>query len=1413
MLAETDYRGAGDLPLEFVRYYNSAGIHSRVGAARDTTVLGQFWHHTYQRQISVEAATTPQITIAYAIRPDGEFRRFTQSGTNWVAATDSPERLSQLNDNQGVQIGWMYAMADDAVEIYDVNGKLLSVTNRSGRMQSLTYSTASTPPSIAPVPGLLIQVTDDFGRSLQLLYNTDSSLSHMIDPAGNAYGYRYDTTAQFAYVDYPSSGTRQYPNNENDHAGKYGIHEPGLVTGIIDENQQRYATYEYQAWGGVMGVSTASWHGSANADKVTLTYSSYTGATSYTSVTDALGNLKTINFITINGNLKDAGVSQCRAAGCPASITTNITYDTAGYLKSKKDFNGVVTNYTYDDTRGLEMQRIEASGKPSQRTVKFVWNTSFRVPDLRSVVNSSGVIEALTKWSYNPRGQALSRCVIDPAVGSASGYTCGSSTNAPTGVRQSTYTYCEQADISAGTCPLIGLVTSANGPRQTTGTGMGGLDDTITYVYYPTDDATCASNGACPHRHGDLWKVTNALGQITEYVTYDKNGRVTRMKDANGTYTDMVYHPRGWLTDRIVYANATGTAGAGDATMHIDYDAVGNVTKVTQPDGAFLAYAYDDAHRLTKISDNLNNAIDYCPGGVGNAECLDAAGNRKVEQVRDPSGNIKRSLHRVYNQLSQLTQVLNAASLPVERSDALNSTIGGLAIKDGYDPNGNRVLSQDGLNVKTEQDYDPLNRLKTTIQNLGGADLATKNTTTGYVYDTRDNLRTVVDPDSLSTTYDYDGLNNLTGLHSPDTGFSQYTPDAAGNRISQTDNRGQVSTYTYDALNRLTAIAYVGASALNVGYAYDQADGTTGCTGSFPQGRLTTMTDASGSTTYCYDRHGNVTRKTQLTGSTALATQYTYNVADRLATMTYPSGAIVTYGRDVLGRVQTVDWQANAGASAISLVGGATYYPFGPLNTLTFGNGRMQSRTYDQDYAIDSIAGTPSDALTLELAVDVMGNIINASGTLSPTMPDRGYLYDPLYRLTAAQTGALPPGPLETYTYDKTGDRMSAALNGGAAQTYAYTPLTHHLASVGGTARTYDLNGNTQTGTATGLTLGYDARNRLSTAVQGNASAAYGYNGRGERVSKQYQPPLGQLTLTPYAYDEAGRLLGDYATATTEYIYLDSIPVAVIKAGVPYYIETDHLGTPRQVIDRTRNVAVWKWDSLASTFGTNAPEQDPDGDSAQFVMNLRFPGQYFDAETGLDYNYFRDYEPGTGRYVESDPIGLRGGVNTYTYARSNPLRAIDYRGLSVRWTGSQWSVGATAAFGGQLSFYELVSECKCNKKYRVRGYASFLTIGGGAELGTSQIGDLGGSGDSLNMEDPAADCPDADAPNGAAWYGGISIVPIGGGTLLQTWGLGRLRSHELVSGPSIGLDLSIVATVVGASYVYDVQPIECCSGK
>lgn len=172
----------------------------------------------------------------------------------------------------------------------------------------------------------------------------------------------------------------------------------------------------------------------------------------------------------------------------------------------------------------------------------------------------------------------------------------------------------------------------------------------------------------------------------------------------------------------------------------------------------------------------------------------------------------------------------------------------------------------------------------------------------------------------------------------------------------------------------------------------------------------------------------------------------------------------------------------------------------------------------------------------------------------------------------------------------------------------------------------------------------------------------------------------------------SGRLVGEYdqtGALIQEIVWLNDVPVASIRTdqsggavGV-FYIHTDHLNAPSKITRPSDNAVIWRWDH--DPYGNGVPNQDPDGNGLQLAMNLRFPGQYADQETGLFYNYFRDYDPATGRYVQSDPIGLDGGINTYAYVESDPINDVDPFGLkrgggaataekySGKYCGSGWS--------------------------------------------------------------------------------------------------------------------------------------------
>jgi RHS repeat-associated protein len=311
-------------------------------------------------------------------------------------------------------------------------------------------------------------------------------------------------------------------------------------------------------------------------------------------------------------------------------------------------------------------------------------------------------------------------------------------------------------------------------------------------------------------------------------------------------------------------------------------------------------------------------------------------------------------------------------------------------------------------------------------------------------------------------------------------------------------------------------------------------------------------------------------------------------------------------------------------------------------------------RTYDEDGNLDQLDSAGLRTYAQDDAFRITGITDTVSSALSWTLG-----YDSLDRLTSASR----TGQSQSFTYDANGNRLTQG--GSSSSTYTVSSTSNRLSSISGAlTRTYgyDAAGNTTSYGA--FTFGYSDAGRL-TSVSGSATASYQHNALGQRVKKTVSG-----SSTYFVYDEAGHLIGEYdgsGNLIQETVWLGDIPVATLRPNGGsisiFYIHTDHLSTPRRISRPSDNVIVWRWDS--DPFGTDAANQDPDGDSTAFAYQLRFPGQYFDAETGLSYNYFRNYDPAIGRYVESDPIGLAAGPNTYAYVESRPLATIDPFGLQA----------------------------------------------------------------------------------------------------------------------------------------------------
>ena len=381
--------------------------------------------------------------------------------------------------------------------------------------------------------------------------------------------------------------------------------------------------------------------------------------------------------------------------------------------------------------------------------------------------------------------------------------------------------------------------------------------------------------------------------------------------------------------------------------------------------------------------------------------------------------------------------------------------------------------------------------------------------------------------------------------------------------------------------------------------------------------------------------------------------------------MTYPDGSGLRIVRDAQARPSELRVMLANGQAKV-LLSAATYYPFGPVRRWTFGNGRILRRVLNENYQPDAIEDSAPGGISEGYTYDAAGNLesLRKADQLLPER--RAYRYDGLNRLTHVRDGSN--APLNEYAYDATGNR-TRRTDGGTATPYSYAPARHHLTGIGVQGRQYDDVGNaTRIASATTVLreFDYDDANRMRLVKRdGKLAMSYLYNGKGERVYK-----AGSGIAVTTLYDEAGRWIGDYdanGQPIQQAVWLDDLPVGLlVGAGANqklYYIEADALGTPRVVIDPDRNVAVWRWDLAGEAFGDSIPVEDADGDGVAFVFDMRFPGQRYDSASGLNYNYFRDYDPGTGRYSQSDPIGILGGLATYAYAYGNPIGMLDIFGL------------------------------------------------------------------------------------------------------------------------------------------------------
>ena len=750
-------------------------------------------------------------------------------------------------------------------------------------------------------------------------------------------------------------------------------------------------------------------------------------------------------------------------------------------------------------------------------------------------------------------------------------------------------------------------------PRTTSYTyTTAGLVETINGPRKDVTDVTTYQYDA----NNDLKKIINPLVQVTEIIARDPRGYPTTVRDANGIDTQLEYNPRGRLTKRTVKHPSNVAL---DAVTEYEYTPTNLMEKVILPDGSFIKYEYDAAQRLDAIESSFIGS-----GSVGERIefVLDDASNPLEDQYFNTAGTLVQKTIRQFDELSRLHKLKDNAS-PTSNDTEFD-----------YDLFGNQTDITDALNQVTQQEYDKLNRVDKIID--------AENNNAQFKYDDRDNLIEVTDQRGIKTNYKYDSADNLIEEVSADAGTTAYAYDLASNLSQVIDARGVVTNLEYDAANRLTEVRFPNATAENITYGYDS--------GTNAVGRLSSIADITGQISYSYDHRGNVTQDARTINSLSYNTDYSYDLADNIDTITYPSGRVLTYVRDSAGRIT----QIKDGSTTI--VDSVTYHPFGIATNWTYGNGLTQSFTIDSDGRVDTrvvLNGTTAieDWDFNYDAVHNIDNIVKDSVT-------EDYDYDPVYRLDE-QT---PIGQSKiTYAYDGVGNRLSEAQNGNT-KILTYDTTSNRLIDNDGDVITYDNAGNRVSDTNGTRTFEYNAQNRMTKVESsGTTLVEYAYNALGQRVQKDLQ-----THQIEYVYDLNGRLIGEYDNGVMirEYVYLDGVPVVQFAGSVKTYLHPDHLGTPRLGTNQSKS-RVWTW--AGEAFGSGLADEDPNSTGTDTAVNLRFPGQYFDGESGLHYNYFRNYDAGIGRYTARDPLGLVGGFNGYGYVNNSPLMGSDEYGLLYKY--------------------------------------------------------------------------------------------------------------------------------------------------
>lgn len=867
---------------------------------------------------------------------------------------------------------------------------------------------------------------------------------------------------------------------------------------------------------------------------------------------------------------------------------------------------------------------------------------NLNLPDTSSVYDGAGALKAQTKYVYD--GVALT------ATSGAPGHD---------------YTNYGSGYVTRGNATQVKRWLNTNGTWLITNNAyddLGNLRSSTdpgghATTYSWSDSWSGSSCLPASNSYAYLTQVTNALSQRVQASYFPCTGRIQSRKDEND-----------------ILASRSGTT--------YTYDQYSRMLTRTTSDGGRVTNSFDDIPPVTvTTTTRMTSSMDLASTAV-----VDGLGRLSQTQLTtDPEGTVLTDT--TYDGLSRTATTSNPYRSTGEATYGVTTyTYDGLSRvtkvipPDGTDTTNNVTTSYTG-NCTTVTDQAGKTR-KSCVDGLGRLTQVFEPNASGsfiyetdYQYDPLDNLTRVDqkgnDPNSANwrtRTFTYDSLSRLTQASNPESGAITYTYDADSNLLTrvapkpnQTGALTVTTTYSYDTLHRLGGRTYSNGDTA-VSYYYDQTlyNGLTITNGS---GRRTTMVDASGTTSWSYDSEGRVLVERRRISGITKNISYTYNLDGSLASLTYPTGRMVTYGYNAAARpLSAIDT-----AHSLNYATVATYAPQGALAGMKYGvtgsfTGIVTSNTYNKRLQPIVLSATAPSQTVLSfsygfgLGTNDNGNVLTIQNNRDLNR-SQSFSYDQLNRIAFAwSTGALWGNK---FTIDIWGNltKKDACQTGDPC---AGKPLGEYLNQTADAKNrfvgmTYDSAGNL-INDGTGNTYTYDAENRISTT----AGVTYTYDGDGERVKKSSGTLYwGLASNEPLAESDFA------ANFTKEFIFFGGKRIARLdlSSGAVHYYFSDHLGSSNVVTNSTGSTIEEESDFYPFGGERTITNLLPD-------QNYKFTGKERDPESNLDYFGARYYSSNLARFITPDwaaaptavpyaDFGDPQSLNLYGYVRNNPLSHAD----------------------------------------------------------------------------------------------------------------------------------------------------------